>query len=77
MADAPVSAKFSYRFLPLESPLPSPDLFCQSKMWKGEEGTYQKWKAWTETPYEAGVTSTKSPRAISTAGTSLGGNPTR
>jgi hypothetical protein len=26
MAEAPVSAKFSYRFLPLESPRPSPDL---------------------------------------------------
>jgi len=31
MADAPVSAKFSYRFLPLESPLPSPDLFFLSR----------------------------------------------
>lgn len=39
--------------------------------------THQKWKACTETPYDAGVTSTKSPLAISTAGTSFGGRPTR
>ena len=42
MADAPVSAKFSYRFLPLESPLPSPDLFFISHCPEGKKGGHTR-----------------------------------